>query len=168
MSPDLILQRTVLRPITVDVARNVVDGVRDDDWAADYPTDGDVVICSLVLRSVDAGVDYQPPSVITPWTGPWQVCARSDQGDIVIGGIGFKGGPVNGTIEIGYGIAESARGHGYVTESVRALVQLVSNIDVSVIAETEPGNSASERVLQRCGFVITHIADDGNLWWIAQ
>lgn len=168
MSTDLILQRIVLRPITSESACAVVDGNRQGDWAADYPTDGDMVICALVLRAIDSGVTYVPPTVVTPWTGPWQVCVRSAEGETVIGGIGFKGGPKNGTIEIGYGIAESARGNGYVTEAVRALLQLVSSQEVSVIAETEPGNRASERVLQRCGFIPTHSADDGNLWWVAQ
>lgn len=168
MSTDLVLQRIVLRPITAESAAAVVDGLRGDNWAADYPTDGDMVICTLVLRALDSGVEYQPPTVITPWTGPWQVCVRTDESDTVIGGIGFKGGPANGTIEIGYGIAESARGHGYATDAVRALLQLVTGQDLSVIAETEPGNTASERVLQRCGFVPTHTADDGNLWWEAE
>ncbi|NBO45930.1 MAG: N-acetyltransferase [Actinobacteria bacterium] len=165
MSADLVLQRIVLRPITAGSAAEVVNGLRHDDWAVDYPTDGDMVICALVLRALDSGVNYQPPTVIAPWTGPWQVCVRTNDGETVIGGIGFKGGPTNGAIEIGYGIAESARGHGYATDAVRALLQLVSGQDLRVTAETEPGNTASERVLQRCGFVPTHTADDGNLWW---
>ena len=167
MTTDLMLQRICLRPVSQEMARAIVDGDRRDDWAPDYPTDGDVVICAVVLRAIDAGVAYRPPSLATPWTGPWQICVRNDAGETVIGAVGFKGGPVEGTVEIGYGIAESARGHGYVTDAVMALLQLVGDHDVAVVAETEPGNDASERVLQRCGFVTTHTAADGNLWWRA-
>jgi len=168
MNGYITLPRVVLRPITADIAHDVVEGVRQSDWAPDYPTDGDVVICSLVLKAVESGIAYQPPTVITPWTGSWQVCVRGTEEEIVIGGIGFKGSPQHGEVEIGYGIAESARGHGYVSDSVRALVQLADDLDLTVIAETEPGNDASERVLERCGFVRTHTADDGNLWWRAR
>lgn len=167
MTAELMLQRICLRPVSEAMARAVVQGNRSTDWAHDYPTDGDVVISTVVLRAIEAGAAYQPPSVVTPWTGPWQICVRGEAGETVIGAIGFKGGPVDGSVEIGYGIAESARGHGYVTDAVMALLQLVSGHDVTVVAETEPGNAASERVLQRCGFVPTHTAADGNLWWRA-
>ena len=166
---DLALQRIVLRPITIEIATAVVDGPRQPNWAADYPTDGDVVICSLMLRSVAAGVDFHPATVLTPWSGPWQILTKgSDDSLTVIGAIGFKGLPLEGVVEIGYGIAESARGSGYATEAVMALLQLADSAGVGVIAETEPGNEPSERVLRRCGFEQTHTAQDGNSWWRAQ
>ena len=39
-----------------------------------------------------------------------------------VGGIGFKGQPDGGCVEIGYGLAPSARGHGYAAEAVVALL----------------------------------------------
>ena len=106
MTTDLMLQRICLRPVSQEMARETVEGQRHDDWAPDYPTDGDVFISSVVLRAIDAGVAYRPPSLALPWTGPWQICVRGEAGETVVGGIGFKGGPVDGTVEIGYGIAE--------------------------------------------------------------
>ena len=66
MTTELMLQRICLRPVSQEMAREIVDGQRHDDWALDYPTDGDVVISSVVLRAIDAGVAYQPPSVAVP------------------------------------------------------------------------------------------------------
>lgn len=165
MTSDVTLQRICLRPVSPDIAEQVVDGHRQPNWAADYPTEGDVVVSAIVLRAISAGVDYRPPTVTEPWSGPWQICVRTESQECVIGAVGFKGGPAEGQVEIGYGIAESARGNGYVTDAVLALVQLVRSQQLSVIAETEPGNDASERVLERCGFTRTHTAADGNLWW---
>ena len=39
-----------------------------------------------------------------------------------IGGIGFKGQPEDGRIEVGYGLAPSARGNGYAAEALAALL----------------------------------------------
>jgi RimJ/RimL family protein N-acetyltransferase len=70
-----------------------------------------------------------------------------------IGGLGFKGEPVGGCVEIGYGLAPSARGHGYAAEAVIALMTLAAGHGLSrVIAETALDNIASQRTLVRAGF----------------
>ena len=41
----------------------------------------------------------------------------------MIGAAGFQGPPDDtGAVRVGYGLAESARGHGYATEALRALL----------------------------------------------
>jgi RimJ/RimL family protein N-acetyltransferase len=169
MTAALPLTRITLRPITPDMAKDVANNNRAANWAEDYPTDGDIIISGVLLKAIDMGVDYAPPTVVQPWSGPWQICVRDDKdssADTVVGAIGFKGGPDDANqVEIGYGITESARGFGYATEAVTALVELASRQGVTVIAETETHNDASERVLQRCGFILTHTALDGNRWW---
>ena len=165
MSADIVLESVVLRPYTLQMAHEVLSSAPRPDWAEDFPTDGDSVVCALLLRADEAEAGYTPPTVVAPWTGPWQMRARIADGSIAIGGIGFKGGPRDGAVEVGYGMAASAHGRGHMTAAVTALVELARAQQVRVIAETEPGNVASERVLLRCGFVITHTADDGNTWW---
>jgi [ribosomal protein S5]-alanine N-acetyltransferase len=58
------------------------------------------------------------------------------------------------TASIGYWLAPEARGHGYMTSATRALARWA--IDELGIARleltTEPGNVASQRVAERCGF----------------
>jgi ribosomal-protein-alanine N-acetyltransferase len=75
---------------------------------------------------------------------------------VLIGNGGFKGRPSRqGTVEIGYSIDPSFRNSGYATEAVKALVGWAfrqPHVE-RVIAETEPGNEPSRRVLEKAGFV---------------
>ncbi|MEO6898606.1 MAG: GNAT family N-acetyltransferase [Mycobacteriaceae bacterium] len=69
------------------------------------------------------------------------------------GCVGFKGQPVEGAVEIGYGLVESARGHGYAAEAVEQLVEIARRAGVTTIrADTELDNIASSVTLQRAGF----------------
>ena len=74
-----------------------------------------------------------------------------------IGELCFKGLSDDGITEIGYGIAEDYQGCGYATEAVNATATWALNQDnvKCVIAETELDNTASVRVLEKCGFVRT-------------
>ena len=71
-----------------------------------------------------------------------------------IGDLCFKGLGTDGVSEIGYGVLEGFRGQGFATEAVKAaLGWAFGDPEVtSVEAETEPGNAASQRVLEKCGF----------------
>ena len=71
-----------------------------------------------------------------------------------IGDLCFKGLDENGAAEIGYGILEEHRGRGFAAEAVQAACRWAfGHPEVeSLEAETEPGNAASRRVLEKCGF----------------
>jgi RimJ/RimL family protein N-acetyltransferase len=72
----------------------------------------------------------------------------------VIGDCGVHGEPEGGTAEIGYGLAAPYRGRGYGSELVGAVSQwLLRQPGITrVVAETDPGNAASRRVLEKAGF----------------
>ena len=72
-----------------------------------------------------------------------------------VGNLSFKGYHSDGSVEIGYGIMEGYREHGYATEAVEAVVMwaLKQPGVTCVEAETEPDNRASQRFLKKCGFV---------------
>ena len=59
-------------------------------------------------------------------------------------------------IEIGYGIVPSRQGRGYATEAVKAVLLLAWEQPEAntVIAHTEVGNLASQRVLGKAGLVL--------------
>ncbi len=71
-----------------------------------------------------------------------------------IGDLCFKGMEADDEPEIGYGILEEFQCRGYATEAVKlALEWAFRHPDVNaVIAETEPDNAASRKVLTKCGF----------------
>ena len=72
----------------------------------------------------------------------------------VVGTGGFKGRPVDGRVEIGYGIAEQFRRKGFATCAVRKLLQVAFSAPavVEVYAETAADNPASRRVVEKAGF----------------
>lgn len=72
----------------------------------------------------------------------------------LIGVVGYKGMPTDGSVEIGYGIVSEFQRRGHATEATRALVdQAFSTPGVTrVIAETLPGLVPSIGVLEKLGF----------------
>ena len=71
-----------------------------------------------------------------------------------IGDLCFKGVEPGRNPELGYGILEPFRGCGYATEAVRLALQWAFRHPavLAVEAETAPDNTASQRVLAKCGF----------------
>lgn len=76
-----------------------------------------------------------------------------------IGELSFKGIDLNGVVEIGYGVSTEYEGKGYATEAVSAIVHwAIQQPEVTrVEAETEFENGASQRVLEKSGFIATGI-----------
>jgi RimJ/RimL family protein N-acetyltransferase len=139
--------RLLLRPVTPAVVGALVGGRRLADWADDYPAEGDLVIAGLLDR---AG-----PAAWAEGDATWghrQVIER--RSGLVVGGIGFAGPPEHGAVEVGYGIVPSRQGRGYATEAVRLMVALAWRHPgvTAALAQTDPGNGASQRVLEKAGF----------------
>ena len=81
-----------------------------------------------------------------------------------IGDLCFKGIGADHNPEIGYGILDEFQGQGYATEAVKlALKWAFDNTGVvAVEAESDPDNAASQRVLEKCGFLATgEIGEEG-------
>jgi RimJ/RimL family protein N-acetyltransferase len=115
-----------------------------DVWADDFPFEGDVGAVGGYLRSTAALGDQRP-------FGYYRITRLSD--GRAVGGAGFKGRPDGGCVEIGYGLAPSARGHGYAAEAVTALLTVANDYGLSkVIADTTLDNIASQRTLALAGF----------------
>jgi RimJ/RimL family protein N-acetyltransferase len=143
-SPELNTDRLILRLITAEDIAAVMEDRRQPSWAPDFPSPGDREIAGLLSRiGVPAGAGAH--------FGHRLVLERKSE--LVIGGVGFFGPPENGRVEIGYGIVESWRCRGYATEAVVAMLQfaLTQPRVTEVIATTDPGNTASLRVLEKSG-----------------
>ena len=96
--------------------------------------------------------------------GVWLVLQQDTRE--VLGDIGFKGKPVDETVEVGYGFVPEARNKGYATESVRALVQWAfSTKEVKqIMAECLGENQASINVLEKLGMQRTDEKNDMIYW----
>lgn len=88
------------------------------------------------------------------WYAIWVMALKNDP-QLVVGDLCFKGLDANGMVEIGYGIQKAHEGQGYMTEAVIAMTQW-ANMQPGVKkveAETDPDNKASQRVLEKAGFI---------------
>lgn len=140
-------ERLRLVLVSADDAADMLAGRRQDRWHHDYPRPDDVDAASLVGAAGD------------PW-GPRHIVLDR----LAVGSIGCFGPPVDGETEVGYGLVEAARGRGIATEAVTALVTEAERAGVRLRASVAPDNTASLRVLAKCGFTeLRGSTEDGEL-----
>ena len=121
-------------------------------WVEDGPFDGTREGAGLVVKAYEAGVHR-------PEWGMFALVRRED--GRAVGALGFHGPPdEDARVEIGYDLAESARGNGYATEALRALAGwALAREDVrSLFATVERANVPSQAVVSRAGF--TPVSED--------
>lgn len=94
--------------------------------------------------------------------GAWYVTRRDDP--MLLGTVGLKGRPRDGTAEIGYTFVAEAHGKGYATEAARALVDWAfTHADVRrVCAQTLPDHGPSLGVMRRLGFTYAGPGSEGD------
>lgn len=100
---DLVTERLVLHPISVDEAERMVAGepAADAAWESGFPTEDDVSVAKRLLERCATTGDPQP-------FGPYVIRRRSDHR--VIGGVDFHTPPdEHGHVTIGYGVVPRPR-----------------------------------------------------------
>jgi [ribosomal protein S5]-alanine N-acetyltransferase len=158
-------ERLELRPITAELAESILTGAdagagagadggdrdgRPADWVPGYPTDGDLVVCRI--RVADPPTDDDGLRF-----GLYQVALRADLAHDwagrTVGGVGFFGPPIEGAVELGYGLAAVVRGQGLATEAATALVTVARSDErvTAVHARCASDNPASQAVLAHLG-----------------
>jgi len=88
------------------------------------------------------------------WYALW-VLQLNDGSGTIVGSLSFKGLDERGMVEIGYGMKPEYEGKGLMTEAVSAVVRWASEQPgvLTIEAETEPDNIASQRILEKSGFI---------------
>ena len=134
-----------LHVISPREAGRIVNRTPDDAdrWHPQYPFDDELA----PLRSHLAATSPDPVFTF------YQV--REVATGLAIGGIGFFGPPsASGTVELGFGLVEAARGRGLATDALRQAVEIAQRAGAkAVIADTLLANEPSQRVLAKNGFV---------------
>ena len=148
-------ERLTLTPLDRATAQAIADGDRTGRaWHEQFPREDDRDGVGAWLTHEDAVFGNF-------------VIAEQSSGQAV-GTIGFFGPPDGtGTVMVGYGLVEPARGRGYATEALRALVGYAAGQPAAtrVVADTVKDNVPSQRVLLKAGFVPTHETSDA--YWYA-
>ena len=150
--PDVVRTERLSLPVwTPDEAADIRDGRSREGWHPDYPRRDDR----------DAATMYHPGD---PWA-PRHIV----RGSTALGSIGFFGPPEPAAdgmpeAEVGYGLVEEARGWGFASEALKALLVETDAAGVRIRASVEPTNTASVRVLAKCGFTeLRGSTEDGEL-----
>jgi len=140
-------QRLILRTATPDDVEAIFVG-----WASDPVATRYMSWARNVSRAeTKAFLDHCDSQWSTVSVGPCLI-ELSDIGQL-IGGSGLSLTSDPAVAEIGYILAPRHWGHGYVTETVRALVDWARSLRLQRLhASVHPDNTASLNVLRKCGF----------------
>ncbi|WKA58291.1 GNAT family N-acetyltransferase [Planococcus shenhongbingii] len=124
---------------------------------ADYPMD---VYKQFFPYKIDRFIEQPEENV-------WEGLIINRELHMVIGDIGFKGGPdEKGEINLGYSVLPRFQGHGFATEAAAAMLEwgLEQPGVKKVTATCSPGNIASIRVLQKAG--LKQLREDAKkIYW---
>lgn len=119
----------------------------------------------LCQETIHMTIDfYKKVGFVQPWIGYY----AEVNGDLV-GAAGFKGPPINGTVEIAYGTFENNRKQGIGTTICKHLVGLSLKADpsIKITARTLPEENFSTRILKKNNFKFmgtVNDLEDGEVW----
>jgi len=134
----LQLSKTALEALA---ASRVPEGLADRAEPDSMPP---VFVASRSLELAAAG---HP----APWSTTFLIVSNEDTR--IVGGCGFKAVPINGRVEVGYGVSPSRQGKGAATAALNLLLHKAFEAGaIEVLAEVAPTNHASTRVVQKAGF----------------
>jgi RimJ/RimL family protein N-acetyltransferase len=131
--------------VTPDEAKLMRNGETLPWFAEGYPRQDDLDAAGMVGRGA-------------PEWSVRHVIRRSD--GLAVGTIGFFGPPDDGQVEIGYGLVESARRQGLISDSVRVLLDAATAAGADVVAHTADDNTASRATLAKFGFTRQDATND--------
>ena len=136
--PEIKTKRMILRPMSDSELEALIERTDSEELRGAY---GEML----------DGCRRDPENRV--WYAPWRMALKD--GPDYIGDLGFKGPVKNHAVEIGYGVLPEHENRGYTTEALQAMTQWAFGQKdvVFVEAETAPDNKASQRVLEKCGFV---------------
>lgn len=102
----------------------------------------------VATRSLELAAAGHP----APWSTTFLIVNNEDTR--IVGGCGFKTVPMNGRVEVGYGVSPAGQGKGAATAALKLLLRSAFDAGATeVLAEIAPTNHASTRVVQKAGFI---------------
>lgn len=157
-------QRLEIIPLNLPFLRLLANNMREFESKLNCKYQAEP-ICGFFAQYVDMQINVvanNPDDYL--FNTFWVIIEKESR--IVVGTAAFKGNPdKNGEIEIGYGLGKKHEHKGYMTEAVAEMCRwAMSQENVKhVIAETDVDGYASQKILERNGFVRYRFGDSS--WW---
>ncbi len=141
-------ERLIIAALTDEQHQPLIESQTDEHMKAAY---GEML----------EGSRQHPPERL--WWCCWRISLKDGT---PVGDLCFKGAPVDGGVEIGYGIEPEHQNNGYITEAVNAVTQWAFTQPgcLFVYAQVEPDNAPSLRVMEKCGFEPIGNGEEGLLF----
>ena len=150
-------QRLMLIPLALNHLKIGLRSINELSSAIKIPLiptlfDGDVQrAVSKKIKKME-----KEPVELHDWFTYWLIVIKDD--NIGVGTVGFKGAPdSNGSVEIGYGLDEKFRCHGYMSEAVSEMLTWAfthSNCDIVTATQVLKKNLGSQKVLHHNRFTV--------------
>jgi GNAT superfamily N-acetyltransferase len=144
-------------PLAKSLGLSPVELAIEPDFWAEVPD----AIEKICLPGVEGHPDQYE------WFSHWVLILPAE--NRLVGGIGLAGLPdEEGNVSIGYYVDERFAGQGLATEATHALLEWAfQHVDVqAVVADTLKDGIASQKVLQKNGFVFLKETEEGHLRWV--
>ena len=135
----------------VETERMYLYPLRDEEMRLVIEKESDPEMKQAYMEMLEGSLSNSDKRI---WYAIWNMELKDESG-IIVGDFCFKGLSDDGVIEIGYGLKEEYRHHGYMTEAVIAITEWALSQDgvKQVEAETDAENIASQKVLLQSGFI---------------
>lgn len=155
---ELRTERLRLIPCTIEIGKAILSSkdelknkfnlITDEDW----PLEDIKGFLPIYLEMLGNSPQF------LGW-GIWLIILESERR--IIGDVGYKGTPEDGSIEIGYSIVPKYRRRGLTFEAVKCLIDWgFTHPEVNkIVAECERDNIGSIRILEKLGMIELNIPD---------
>lgn len=135
----------------VETERMYLYPLRDEEMRLVIEKESDPEMKQAYMEMLEGSLSNSDKRI---WYAIWNMELKDESG-IIVGDFCFKGLSDDGVIEIGYGLKEEYRHHGYMTEAVKVITEWALSQDgvKQVEVETDAENIASQKVLLQSGFI---------------
>ena len=135
----------------VETERMYLYPLRDEEMRLVIEKESDPEMKQAYMEMLEGSLSNSDKRI---WYAIWNMELKDESG-IIVGDFCFKGLSDDGVIEIGYGLKEEYRHHGYMTEAVKVITEWALSQDgvKQVEAENDAENIASQKVLLQSGFI---------------
>ncbi len=146
--------RLVITPLSIEELRLFLKH-KHQKWTFHHIQVNELIYDEIMAHAIKIKIQKMRLAAPTRhvWLTYWLITEKNRHE--ALGMIGFKHFPVNGVVEVGFGLAKKFEGNGYMTEALGGFINWAFNQNdcQKIIANTHVDNTGSQKVLEKNHFV---------------